>query len=119
MPKVQRLGESMLRGNGTNFYIRCDDDLDDQDTDASRGAEEYPHIHVSTDGPSRYNNIVYIGITFGGGYRNIDIYRDGAHVLDIEAVVAKITAHCPRISATRVHPLTQYLFGYSPQVSHQ
>ena len=119
MPKVQQLGESMLRGNGTNFYIRCDDDLDDQDTDANRGAAEYPHIHVATDGHTRWDNILYIGITFGGGYQNIDIYRNGGYLLNMQAVVANITAYCPGISATRVHPLAQYLLGYSPQISHQ
>ena len=119
MPKVQQLGESMLRGNGTNFYIRCDDDLDDQDTDAYRGAAEYPHIHVATDGHTRWDNITYIGITFGGGARNIDIYRDDAYQINMQTVVGHITAYCPGISATRVHPLTQYLFGYTPRVSYQ
>lgn len=119
MLKVRALGASMLRGNGTNFYIRCDDDLDDQGTDDNRGAEEYPHIHVATDGPKSSDNIVYIGITYGGGGQNIDIYRNGAHQMDIKTAMTYIQAQCPRISAERVHPLAQYLFGYHVQVAHQ
>ncbi len=117
--KVRALGASMLRGNATNFYIRCDADLDDQDTDAYR-ADEYPHIHVNTDGPYAHNNILYIGITYGaGGGNNVAIYMNGQHQMDIESTIAEIKARCPRISADRVHPLAQYLHGYSVQVCHQ
>ena len=119
MPRVQQLGASMLRGNSTNFYIRSDDDLDDQDTDAYRGRAEYPHIHVVTDGCRPQDNILYIGITFGGGSQNIDIYMNGTYQSDINTLVANITAYCPGISASRVHPLSQYLFGHTPQVSYQ
>lgn len=110
--KVGQLGASMLRGNGTNFYIRSDDDLDDQDTSANRGAQEYPHIHVNTTGPDQNDDILYIGITFGGGGQNIAIYMNGVHQTTIQNTQLLIAAHCPGISQERVHPLAQYLHGY-------
>lgn len=82
-------------------------------------AVEYPHIHVATTGPNQHDDITYIGITYGGARRNIDIYVNGGYVLSFEDTVAEITAKCTRISRQRVHPLTQYLHGYTPQISHQ
>jgi hypothetical protein len=119
MPKVRWLGASMARGNAYNFYIRCDDDLDDQDTETDRGPAEYPHIHVRTTGASPWDDILYIGITFGGIRASIDIYDNGQYLLNRDTVVGHITAHCPGISGERVQPLTLYLFGHSPQVAHQ
>ena len=119
MPKVRALGASMLRGNSTNFYIRCDDDLDDIDVHAARGVLEYPHIHVRTDGPGPYNDILYIGITFGGQRQDIAIYSDDAYQCNFVQAVAAIQQHCRLISAERVRPLTRYFFGLNPQVYHQ
>lgn len=117
--KVGHIGASMRRGNATNFYIRCDDDLDDQDTNAVRGPLEYPHIHVVTTGSHAHDDILYIGITFGGNGGNIDIYRNNAHLIPIATTIAHIQGYLPRISAGRVHPLAQYLHGYRVQVAHQ
>lgn len=120
MPKVGRLGASMLRGNANNFYIRDDADLEDQDVNTNRGGAEYPHIHVRTSGPTQWDDILYIGVTFGpGGGGNIDIFDNGAHTGSVAQTIATIQAHCPGISAARVPNLARYLHGLPFQVAHQ
>jgi len=118
MPKVRTLGTQMLRGNSNNFYIRCNDDLDDQGIDEYR-CDEYPHIHVATDGPTRWDKITYIGITFGGSRANIDIFKNGYYVIKIDETIKKIKAHCTKISIERVQPLACYLHNYAFSVVHQ
>ncbi|MBP5857479.1 hypothetical protein KAJ83_10705 [Marivibrio halodurans] len=114
----------MLRGNDTNFYIRCDDDLDDIDTDSRRGPLEYPHIHAVTDGPTRWNRFVYIGITFGTGTYHgapaaIDIFRDDAYQLELGDIVAAIQGNLPLISYQRVQNLARFLRGFPIQQHYQ
>ncbi|GLQ99281.1 hypothetical protein [Dyella mobilis] len=120
MPKVQKLGASMLRGNENNFYIRCNDDLDDQDCHTNRGNLEYPHIHVKTDGPYAHNDILYIGITFGPyGGRNIDIYDNGQYMLERRRLMELMQRHLKGLSPDRHEPLSQYLFGTHVHDSNQ
>jgi len=121
MPKVGWIGEQMLRGDDKNFYIRCLDDLDDPTCDNSKRANEYPHIHVRTDGPSRHNNILYIGVTFGpsSGRANIDVYDQGVYGYDVVGISALITQWCTLIPTDRVAALATYLRGYSLPVYHQ
>ena len=119
MPKVGKLGASMLRGNANNFYIRDDNDLDDIDTSTVRGPLEYPHIHVVTTGPSQYDDISYIGVTFGGTQPAIDIYRNNAHLCTTSETAQYIITHCPGISTARVTNLARYLHGLPFQVSYQ
>lgn len=119
MPKVGKLGVSMLRGNTNNFYIRDDDDLDDIDTSSVRGPAEYPHIHVVTTGSHWSDEITYIGITFGGSQSAIDIFRSSAHLCTLSETEQYIITHCPGISRARVPNLARYLHGYSIQVFHQ
>jgi hypothetical protein len=118
MPKVRPLGVSMLRGNANNFYIRCDDDLDDQGVTENRN-DEYPHIHVATDGATQWHNITYIGITFGGNGGNIDIFKNNNYQVSVDATKRLIQTHCRKISASRVHPLACYLHNIPFSVAHQ
>lgn len=122
MPKVRPLGASFLRGNARNFYIRDNDDLDDIDTNTYRGAAEYPHIHVATTGPLPYDDITYIGITFGGpgGARSIDIFTAAnGYLQSWDQTCQDIRAFCPGIDPIRVPDLARYLHNYSIQVLHQ
>ncbi|MHC6528835.1 hypothetical protein [Vibrio proteolyticus] len=120
MPKVRALGAAMLRGNANNFYIRCDNDLDDIDVYLLR-EDEYPHIHVSTDGPRATDNITYIGITFGHRNRgvNINIFMNKKYLQNMTQTAKDIREYCPRISSDRVENLTRYLHNFPFMEFHQ